>query len=277
MAKYKTGELVTIPATPMDDVLMINRVSWDERAWTHVYVLAWIEVRVNGHGSLVKECKYLHNVAERRIEHADALGNFCLPTHITPPPASVAAELMAASAPPLGQLSDLAPRSKRMRADDTATPQTDDAALAPLPADIKAKIDSGAWRLEVGCTKRAHVKGDGYATHYHLYIVDGREKTIESKDRIKAAGFTHYSDTTYAGWQPAHLVSGKKGFGRVTTDAELIRKYEQHVEWNTPRKVANGCWYFRNTYYHPKDYPYANALGPQGNYGPVWGSSWTGD
>lgn len=147
-------------------------------------------------------------------------------------------------------------------------------------AFVKRKIKSGAFGLELVEVKRDAYehKTRGHAEQAFImeFVVDGQEKTFGANDAIKAAGFTHFSGKDGGGWHPAALARGRKGWGRPVGEPERIEKFNAEKALNTPVEFAGG-WLFRGVTYTAERYPDADAHGPRGAHGPMWGSNFAGD
>lgn len=119
-------------------------------------------------------------------------------------------------------------------------------------SQIERKLLNGQFRKE---TKKL---ADG---RYYTFVVPGKTRsTYPFSEGIKMAGYTEYSKKL-----GIHCISA---WGRPATDVEQER-YETRI----PRPHPSG----RGFVYMGTHFPEGDAWGPRGQFGPKYGSNFTGD
>lgn len=135
-------------------------------------------------------------------------------------------------------------------------PPTDDVETASkVEADdlvfVGGKLASQQWKVVIGEAKREPMDSDGKQTHhYHEIVVDSLStkggddgKVFQNRDRLKQAGYSHYSGGEEGGWQPFKTAKGLpiKGQGRECEDQRMIEQFERDKAFHVanPNMVQN--------------------------------------
>lgn len=118
-------------------------------------------------------------------------------------------------------------------------------------AFVDDKLASQQWKVVIGEAKRDPMDPNGEQTHhYHEIIVDSLSnkgsddgKVFQNRDRLKQAGYTHYSGSEEGGWQPFKTAMGLpiKGQGRTCEDQSMIDRFERDKAAHAanPNKIQN--------------------------------------
>ena len=110
--------------------------------------------------------------------------------------------------------------NKRARA---STPPPAPTPINDAKREIDAHLKSGALKLYQVYVERApfnHTKQYRPPTReLYDFIVDGSKRTFSFKEKLKLAGYMHYSVTDHSGWIPVDLPEGKKGWGKPTVES----------------------------------------------------------
>ena len=142
-------------------------------------------------------------------------------------------------------------------------PEVENACVKQMREEVDAKVTSSVAQIQIKLRngqlrKETKKLADG---RYFTFIIPGTiRSTYPFSEGIRLAGYTEYSKKL-----GIHCISA---WGRLATDIEQER-YEARV----PRPHPSGRGYV----YFGTHYPEGNSWGPSGQFGPRYGSNFTGD